>query len=396
MPPSCAYTDDASFCKCLGNYDCGGITAKDSGGTVRSVFCGGCQSGQWCVPGATLGVGIGNCGCTDPIAYQWQRDKINMMISMGENDNTTLNYASCSNIGDGRGYTIGQVGFCTGTGDFILVAACYNDRKPNNELSKYWNALVGINDTYVSTGANQGSTATLDALGNFCGDLATATADSDGVFVQCQVDVGDALYRGAALAHAAERGFEGLLTMGFLYDTELNFGEQDDTGPPVLGGTKTVMAKADADYGSGLPANFAGKPWEESRWLGFMIQERVVEMSGNRTWKRDLDQNGTWEGARRTHTAMSNSPESGTDLSMEFDITSEYKAGATTGGLTPCWAMPPLLSNYDTQSSVYTVGLDKSASATDQSKWKAVATTGPMDNTTGTFVYASCPANPTP
>src|SRR5262245_31302078 len=29
-PPSCAYTDDASFCKCLGNYDCGAITVKDA------------------------------------------------------------------------------------------------------------------------------------------------------------------------------------------------------------------------------------------------------------------------------------------------------------------------------------------------------------------------------
>jgi hypothetical protein len=208
------------------------------------------------------------------------------------------------------------------------------------------------------------------------------------------VDVGDALYRGAALAHASRRGFEGLLTMGFLYDTELNFGEDDDVGPPPLGGTRTVMARADADYGPGLPTSFAGKPWEESRWLGFLIRERVVEMSGNRTWKRDLDQNATWEATRRLHTAASNSPESGTDLSMEYDITSQYKAGATTGGLTPCWGTPPLVSNADTQSSVYTVGLDKSASASDQSKWKATASTGSMD-ANGNFVYASCPPNPT-
>jgi hypothetical protein len=41
------------------------------------------------------------------------------------------------------------------------------------------------------------------------------------------------------------------------------------------------------------------------------------------------------------------------------------------------------------------VGLDKSASATGRSKWKAVASNGPMDMN-GNFVYASCPANPTP
>ena len=29
-------------------------------------------------------------------------------------------------------------GFCTGTGDFITVARCYNDANPSNVLAKYW------------------------------------------------------------------------------------------------------------------------------------------------------------------------------------------------------------------------------------------------------------------
>jgi chitosanase len=310
-----------------------------------------------------------------------------MLVSMGENDNTVINYPSCSNIGDGRGYTIGQVGFCTGTGDFIVVAKCFNDRKPNNVLSKYWNALVQINTQFWSTGMNQGSTAPLDAVGRFCTDLAAASAEADGIFNKCQDDVGDADYMAPALAHVQERGFQGLLTLGFLYDTELNFGELDDIGPPALGGTKTVMGKADMDYGAGLPMDFTGKTWEESRWLGFMIQERVVEMSGNKTWKGDMDQNATWEAARRLHTAKTNSPETGTDLSMTYDEVSAYKAGATTAG-TPCWARPPLLSTGDAKSTVFTIGLNKSASATDESLWKATSKQGGN--------YTACPPNPTP
>ncbi len=306
-----------------------------------------------------------------------------MLVSIGENDNTIINYAGCSNIGDGRGYTIGQVGFCTGTSDFIVVARCYNDRKPNNELSKYWNALVQINDAYWSTGTNQGNTGPLDAVGDFCTDLQTAAADTDGIFDGCQDDVGDADYMAPGFAHAQKLGLQGVLTLGFLYDTELNFGENDDPGG--LGGTATILKRATADYGPGIPTNFAGKAWEESRFLGFIIQERVVEMSGNRTWQSDMDQNATWEAARRLHTATTNNPESGTDLSMTYDEVSAYKAGAGSG---PCWTQPPLLTTIDAQTGVFTVSLDMSASATDETKWVATATPGGS--------YASCPTNPTP
>ncbi len=78
---------------------------------------------------------------------------------MGENDNTALNYDYCrEDIGDGRGYTIGKVGFCTGTGDFVVVAACYNDLKPENVLTKYWPALSQYADQYITQNANQGDT----------------------------------------------------------------------------------------------------------------------------------------------------------------------------------------------------------------------------------------------
>jgi hypothetical protein len=309
---------------------------------------------------------------------------MNMLVSMGENDNTIINYPQCGNIGDGRGYTIGQVGFCTGTGDFIEVARCYNVLKPGNILSKYWNALVSINNQFHSTMLNQGDTSALDALGSFCPDVATAAGESDGIFDRCQDTLGNADYLSSALVHMQQMGLQGLLTAGFLYDTEINFGEGDDPGG--LGGTATVINRANTDYGAGLPTDFTGKTWEESRWLGFLIRERVVEMSGDRTWKSDIDQNSTWEAARRLHTAKTNSPETGTDLSMTYDEVSAYKSGAPTP--TPCWTKPPLLSNADTQSTVWTVSLNKSASATDQTKWKATSKMGTN--------YAACPANPTP
>jgi chitosanase len=337
---------------------------------------------------------IGQCGGTNPLAYAWQREKRDMLVAMGENDNTDLNYNYCQNINDGRGYTIGKVGFCTGTGDFVIVAACYNDLEPNNILTKYWPALTQYADQYITQNANQGDTTALDTIGGsatqFCADIAKAAADP--VFTGCQDAMADADYMSPAAAHAEAMHLSGALTIGFLYDTELNFGEDDDpptkSGKPGTPGAATMITRANADYGAGLPTDFTGRTWEESRWLGYLIKERALAMSQNRTWLRDMDQDATWEAARRMHTATSNQPESGTDLSMNYDITSAYKAGAPSP--TPCWGDPPLASPYDTVSTVYDVSLDKSASATDQTLWKAVGTM------VSAQTYLACPANPTP
>jgi hypothetical protein len=124
-------------------------------------------------------------------------------------------------------------------------------------------------------------------------------------------------------------------------------------------------------------------------------------MSKDPTWLQAMDQNSTWEVARRQHTAATNSPESGTDLSMDYDFVSQYKAASTNVGgtaatqgcagsapITPCWGDPPLASDWDTCAGVYTVSTDKTASATDPTMWKAASMPGGSS-------YVSCPANPT-
>ena len=374
---SCPYVNDAQFCNCLGHYNCGGVTAKDSSGVPQSVYCGTCPAAQFCQSGA-LGAGVGTCGGTSPLTYPWITEKIEMLVSMGENDNTKINYNYCSNIGDGRGYTIGKVGFCTGTGDFILVAACYNALKPCNELAKYWghrdatgkavDGLIYYNDLFYSTGMNQGDTSLIDSFGNFKADIKAAAADADGIFDKCEDAIAGALYMSTAISHATSRGMSGALTVGFLYDTELNFGEYDEGNSTP--GTLTVMRRADAAYGATLPTDFTGKTWEESKWLGLLIEQRAIVMSGDPTWKTDVDQNATWEAARRLHTPTSNAPDSGTtDLGMDYDIYSRYKAGSATAG-GPCWSTPPLLSAIDAMSSIYDVSIDMS-SGTDPSLWVA-------------------------
>jgi hypothetical protein len=404
MLPSCAFTagKEQDFCTCLGNWNCGGTTATDMNGTNQTVYCGKCANTEYCVPDPLASGAVGKCGGMNPLAYDYQKQKIDILVAMGENDsiNVLSTYATATNLNDGRGYTIGKVGFCTGTGDFIVVAACYNQLKPGNVLQKYWghrdakgNAIDGLiyyNDQYIATGNNQADTSKIDSLGSFKTDVATAAADS--VFRDCQDSLADADYLALAAQHVADRKMSGALTVGFLYDTELNFGDGDDPGNPDAGvpstaGTLTVMARADKDYGASLPTDFTGKPWEESKWLGYVIMERTKVMAGNSTWKSNIDQNSTWEAARRLHTGMSASTETNTVLDMDFDLTSKYKSGATSAG-TPCWPTG-LTMPQDTMATIYTVSTDKTASATDATKWTGVG------KTAGT-TFAACPANPTP
>jgi hypothetical protein len=389
----CVYTDNASYCACQ-KWTCGGFTVQDAQGNNQVVYCGQCPSNQYCVPDPAWGAGVGTCGGSNPLSYYFQKQKVDMLVSMGENDNTIINYGYAKNIGDGRGYTIGKVGFCSGTGDFIIVAACYNMLKPSNVLQKYWNALVYYNNLYVSSGNNQGDTAKIDAVGNFVTDVAAAAAEAppsgqqENAFQICQDSLADADYLSAAAQHMSDRGLQSPLTAGFLYDTELNFGDEDDLSDGGTVGTKTVMARADKDYGSSLPKSFSGLPWEESKWLGYVIKERTLVMVANPTWATDIDQNATWEAARRLHTAATNSPQSGTNLDMDFDFVSKYQSGAAAPPA-PCWTGLPD-NPQASGGTVYTLSTDKTASATDKTQWTSIAS----KDTSQTL--ADCPKNPTP
>jgi hypothetical protein len=388
-PSSCPYKDDASFCACMG-WNCGGTTiqsVKDASGHLLTVYCGTCADtpGTWCQPNDPAYTGVGKCGGTNPLVYPYQRQLIDMLEAMGENDTTDFasQYSYIQNIKDGRGYTIGIVGFCTGTGDFIVVARCLDDVEPGNALAKYWPGLASIDDQFYAGKMNVADTSPVDKLGPFANDV-TAAGTSDKAYRKCQDTMADADYMDTALAHAQERGLKGALTIGFLYDTELNFGDDDD--PNGVAGAKTVMKRADADYGPGLPSDFTGKPWEESRWLGFVIKERTTVMATDPggTWQQAMDQNATWEAARRLHTGKSNSPESATDLSMGYEFVSAYKAGA---GSAPCW--PSLPNKTDSSSSIYRIAPQK-VDPGNPATWIGVDT----NNAPGG--YAACPPNPTP
>lgn len=77
------------------------------------------------------------------------RREVFALVSSAENSsvNYTKQYSYIEDIGDGRGYTAGIIGFTSGTGDLLDVVKRYTKLKPDNPLKKYLPALKRVNGT---------------------------------------------------------------------------------------------------------------------------------------------------------------------------------------------------------------------------------------------------------
>ena len=59
------------------------------------------------------------------------------LVSSAENSSLDwrAQYAYIEDIGDGRGYTAGIIGFCSGTGDMLELVQAYTETEPDNPLA---------------------------------------------------------------------------------------------------------------------------------------------------------------------------------------------------------------------------------------------------------------------
>lgn len=103
-------------------------------------------------------------------------------------------YKYIEDIGDGRGYTAGIIGFCSGTGDMLDLVELYTDRKPGNVLAKYLPALRRVNGTDSHDG--------LDPA--FPADWRRAAQDT--VFQRAQNDERDRVYFDPAVRQGKANG----------------------------------------------------------------------------------------------------------------------------------------------------------------------------------------------
>ena len=226
-----------------------------------------------------------------------QKKVAEAMTSVWENDTPKIDYAYAENINDGRGYTSGRAGFCTGTGDAILVIDCYGKLRTaanGNVMAKYMPALVTINNNYQSTGNDQGSTTLLDAKGSWTSDWAlsfnNATTRAD--FKQCQDQVSDKLYYTPTMSAAVKWGLTTALARAALYDIFINHGESGALG--LIKATNTALGN------SAQTAPVIGLSGiTEDAWLKKLLEKRRDTLAADSTWIDAVDRVAGYEKQRR-------------------------------------------------------------------------------------------------
>ncbi|WP_264924371.1 chitosanase [Streptomyces sp. A012304] len=172
------------------------------------------------------------------------------LLSSAENSSLDwkAQYKYIEDIGDGRGYTAGIVGFCSGTGDMLDLVELYTDRKPGNVLARYLPALRAVNGTDSHAGLDP----------HYPDHWRTAARDR--TFQQAQNDERDRVYFTPAVRRAKA---DGLRALGqFVYfDAIVMHGDGGDTTsfgsirrraltkarPPAQGGDETTYLHAFLD-----------------------------------------------------------------------------------------------------------------------------------------------------
>src|SRR5882757_10469020 len=79
------------------------------------------------------------------------REKEIAMELVSSAENSTLDwrreYGYIEDIGDGRGYTAGLIGFCSGTGDMLELVRSYAAAEPGDPLARFLPALRRVDGT---------------------------------------------------------------------------------------------------------------------------------------------------------------------------------------------------------------------------------------------------------
>lgn len=178
------------------------------------------------------------------------------LVSSAENSSLEWKeqYDYIEDIGDGRGYTAGIIGFCSGTGDMLDLVELYTEREPGNRLAGYLPALRAVDGTDSHEGLDPG----------YQGDWEAAALDP--AFQQAQNDERDRVYFDPAVERAKGDGL-GVLGQFIYYDAIVMHGEGGD--PTSFGSIRDkALQNAEAPAQGG----------DESAYLNAFLDARVWAM----------------------------------------------------------------------------------------------------------------------
>jgi chitosanase len=200
-----------------------------------------------------------------------QKRRAEQLTSIFENDTPELQYDYVEDIGDGRGYTAGRAGFCTGTADAVQVIRHYNSIRPGNSLQKYMDELEALEAAFLETEEPQGDTSGLDAVGSYADDWRESAGDP--AFRAAQDLVVDRLYFLPAMEHVSRLGLATALSKAVFYDTIIQHGEEGDASLTDL------IERTNEALGVGSPVEVG-----EDVWLRQFLDQRFEVLDGTDVW----------------------------------------------------------------------------------------------------------------
>ncbi|MFB9297468.1 chitosanase [Kibdelosporangium philippinense] len=210
-------------------------------------------SAQASLPGAEQqSVSVAAVGLDDPA----KKEIAMKIVSSAENSSLDwrAQFKYIEDIGDGRGYTAGIIGFCSGTHDMLELVQAYTKRKPGNVLAKYLPALERVDGSDSHEGLDP----------NYTKDWKTAAKDK--VFQDTQEAERDRVYFNPSVNRAKQ---DGLRTLGQFayYDAIVMHGDGGDN-TSFSNIRKRAMAKAKTPAQGG----------DETAYLNAFLDARVWAM----------------------------------------------------------------------------------------------------------------------
>ena len=174
-----------------------------------------------------------------------QKLRADRMISIFENGTQTIQYGYVEDLHDGRGYTSGRAGFCTGTGDLLVVVQAYQALVPKNPLTPFLPRLREL------AALASDSTVGLEKY-----PAAFAAAAKDPRFRKIQDQMQDQIYYAPAVELFNSWNLKNPVTLFALYETGIQFGWGTDN--------RSVASMAE-EAKTWLTAN--GQAFDEVAWL---------------------------------------------------------------------------------------------------------------------------------
>jgi chitosanase len=227
----------------------GGSTAN---GTRLQIWsCVGNANQRWTLPGGGT-TPSPSAPAGTPLDDPAKKDVAMQLVSAAENSSLDwrAQFSYIEDIGDGRGYTAGIIGFCSGTGDMLELVEAYTRTKPGNVLAGYLPALRAVNGSDSHAGLDP----------NFPRDWRTAATDP--VFRAAQEAERDRVYFNPSVRDGKADGVRALGQFAY-YDAAVMHGYE---GMRAIRSRALTRAKPPAQGG------------DERTWLHAFLDERVAEM----------------------------------------------------------------------------------------------------------------------